>query len=345
MNLDSLKALFSPRRRLQGSSRSSAYTGGILGRQCVLSRGLCRYRIFDDLRVVPAEHRAGALQNKLDGWKPYGEATRHYAGWASGCAHVWAWNGNEVTDDGAPPVPESALQPIGDGVRLVKCIDGFEGQFWSASELKQSQWWPAFPALHAWTGFLRASGQMPSDTVPEAVELTLRDRPWAKSIAGAGNTVVAYERQLVLGGAAVAAVGIAWQLVGLYLDTSVHAEFEGSLTRARQAAEPQLLARERALDDKASAEALQSLFPAFRTLQVMAQTAASLPRDTHLVLWSLQGEELEITLEGQEPDPSVFVRRFQEADAFDEVVAERTRNRDQLSLRMLVSRAPSGTGE
>lgn len=75
-------------------------------------------------------------------------------------------------------LPESlARQPLTDGARLVKCVEGFEGQIWDKDNLISSRWWLDSPAKKQWLAFIRAAETEVdiSDTeVPLAQEVAFR---------------------------------------------------------------------------------------------------------------------------------------------------------------------------
>jgi hypothetical protein len=289
-----------------------------------------------DLEPVPVARRQDALALKISAWTPFPNAD-YYAGWVGGRAHIWLWDASRVASDGAAMLPETALHPAGDGVRLVRCIDGFEAQYWSAGELQKAHWWKSSPDTVDWVQFLRSAGLVPTEEIPAPARLEFTDRPWAKRTLGSGNQLLQQERRLVVAGAALGAFAITWQLVGLYADSAGQTELREALEQRQRAVEPVLQARERALEDQARIDTLNQLYPRYRQLQVMAQAAATLPKTAHLVEWSLEDDRLRLALQGKAPDAGFYVRRFQEVEMYSAVNAERGRTRDQLVLNMDVS--------
>jgi len=92
-------------------------------------------------------------------------------------------------------LPESlALMPMEDGVRLVDCLEGVEGQIWESGALKTSRWWPVPPNARAWSLFLQSSNIESDDGgVPQPVPV-----PYRQNLAFFG--VVAACAFLFLGG-------------------------------------------------------------------------------------------------------------------------------------------------
>lgn len=78
-------------------------------------------------------------------------------------AGVWSWDGAFETETGAHAaairvLPETlAREGYDDGARIVRCIDGYEGQLWRKSALIASRWWPKTPTDRDWQQFLRAA--------------------------------------------------------------------------------------------------------------------------------------------------------------------------------------------
>jgi hypothetical protein len=187
--------LISPLRYLQRIDGVSA-AGHRLGRkEWVLSRGLMRF-LRIDLRHVPAARRMAALALELRLRKPYTD-TGSVVMWQGGWALVFLWDAatvgavmREQLPRHQPTVlPESALYAPGvDGLRLLRVMDGFEGQCWREGELQASRWWPTVPAEQEWDGFARDAGFTPM-AVPSAQSLPLLSKPWARvqAVGAQGN--------------------------------------------------------------------------------------------------------------------------------------------------------------
>lgn len=67
-------------------------------------------------------------------------------------------------------IPESLVySPIKDGLRLVKCLEGVEGQCWHRGDLIASRWWGQEPTQSQWQSFVRS--------IPVSVSQLVRDLP------------------------------------------------------------------------------------------------------------------------------------------------------------------------
>ena len=78
-------------------------------------------------------------------------------------AGVWSWDGGFEFDRGTVAktvrvIPETLARiPFDEGARLIRCIDGFEGQVWRDSALIASRWWLSLPTAREWQHFMRAA--------------------------------------------------------------------------------------------------------------------------------------------------------------------------------------------
>ncbi len=98
-------------------------------------------------------------------------------------AGVWSWDGDFEIDRSASAktkrvIPETlARVSLDDGARLVRCIDGFEGQVWRESALIASRWWPNPPTAREWQHFMRAAqahAELDSVEAPTPVDAPFR---------------------------------------------------------------------------------------------------------------------------------------------------------------------------
>lgn len=76
---------------------------------------------------------------------------------------VWCWDGDFPLNNGKTAaqlriIPESlAREAADDGARLIRCIDGVEGQVWRNKAIVASRWWRSEPSAAEWLQFLRAA--------------------------------------------------------------------------------------------------------------------------------------------------------------------------------------------
>ena len=275
----------------------------------MLARGLCRFGRFD-LTQVPAGKRQGALRLKLGAWAPYAEGA-YAVVWAAGQATVWCWDatavGGRLAQQGrraeqfASRLPETLLQaPLAEGLRLVRCLEGFEGQRWQAWSLLASRWWPALPTAQEWLGFLRGSAVPPEAQIetPAAVDLPWQPRPWASvSTAterdGALSTWEPWAHAALLLLLAVPAALLATRELQLHLGS---ARLEQQIVALRQTASPLAQAREAALATLQRLKAIEDLQRFPDALRVMATVADAMPAEGVLLReWELADGSLRLT--------------------------------------------------
>ncbi|MBB4212083.1 hypothetical protein EV659_10857 [Rhodothalassium salexigens DSM 2132] len=231
--------------------------GGWFGRRLVvLPRARCQFQF------IPGDHRSArarqALRLKLHYRAPFETLGLHMAPDASGTA-VWTWDQaavdaalgrageGEGDATGADLIPESALMASGrdaTGARLVRCLDGVEGQVWRDGALRVSRWWRALPTPGDWQAFLKAAGvgfeagqpvpppETPAWRAQPIVDGPVRD--WAPALVRA--------RALSLA-AIVLAAPVTYQSVQWGHAAWRAAEAERALAARREAARPLLAAR------------------------------------------------------------------------------------------------------
>lgn len=338
-DLNRLRTLFSPRRRTPGNRAES---GGWFGRrELVVPRARLLYRAFD-LSAVPAAQRARALQIKLDAWRPL-DAVRYWSGWQGGMAQVWAWSADDPELQpaaGERVLPEPLTQaPMTEGMRLVHCLEGFEGQHWHDGVLRLARWWPAPPRLVAWHAFLRAAGCMPQP-VSEPVRPPETPRPWARRVGAQSAWWAEQETRWVTATAALLALLIGWQLGGWWNAQRVLQQHADQLAALQSSAAAPLADRERALSAVARFETLRKHMDRRSPLELLDEVTAALPQQLALRRWQQQPQSLVFEIEGESaPDPETVVRALQPIAGLEQIIAERGREPNRLELSAVLDGA------
>ena len=274
----------------------------------VLARGLCHFKLID-LSHVSLRERARALLLQLGQFSPYA-GSDHYALWQDGRALVWYWDRESVqrsmSEAGLAPervrvLPESVLYAQGtSGLRLIRNLQGVEGQFWQDGRLLQSRWWKDVPDAAEWLAFQRdlgLGGETRQAQAPTPLGLQLHHEPQMGSSAGGEIANWRDERVFYALLLLVLFIPTAW--IGAKLIKSdlarravldLTAELEGK-------AMPQMKAREQALRAAARSQALQNLDPYPNQLELMARVAGALPKGaTYLKEWDFRDGKLKIVL-------------------------------------------------
>lgn len=303
----------------------------------VLSRALCRFNTFD-VQGVSRPQRRAALELEVRRWAPFAKP-RWYAVGQEGLAQVWVWDGDSVDvsmaaagvrEGRARVLPESVLHPRRDeGVVLVACLDGYEGQAWRAQELVASRWWRDIPREDEWFRFQRDAGVDPGSIrgLPsEAAPVALADRPWAApwgaSLGVAGGT---RERWLV---AAVAftLLGSTLWLGSQYVKAAMAlSEQRTRLAELERIASPVATARMQALAALDRATALQTELDRFPDQAKLMQSVAALLPKQGVSIREWQYADGTLRLQINAPSAALtsdFVKRFLAAGLFQDVVAQ-----------------------
>lgn len=344
-----------PRLYLHGAEGIDEPTGSGRGRRFwVISRALCRFHNVAALPDASATRQLEALQLQIERLSPFAQTGSH-CHFAGDTICLWLWDASVVREAAAATgvdirrltvVPETAMHPPGDGVRLVECLDGVEGQCWANGGLSASRWWPAAPDTRSWVLLQRGGSIAPEQMLaapPPPVALPWLPRNWTRpprqGIGGMGD----------LNARAVGAVAAIVLLVGygyfgtewLRLGLST-AAVERDISQASVAIAPVSQARASALANEAMIERLDALNRYPSQLALMAQLADVLPKnETHFTEWSYDRGQLEITVIASHPlDATYFVRALDHIQRFKAVSAERAGGGGDNSLRLHLTVVP-----
>ena len=174
-------------------------------RNLVVSRGFCHHALFSPPAGLSRRLVVRAARMQAEAHCPFADGDWLLSPAANGVA-IWWWDASRVRTaigdrwayDARRIVPETTLEPPGEGWRQMTTVDGFDMQYWSAGVLRSSHWRRhAFdaPAWNALAFGLAGAAPLP-ETIPEAVGLKLaeparlppappRDWGWADATRGA----------------------------------------------------------------------------------------------------------------------------------------------------------------
>ena len=341
---------FPIRRFLQGIDRVERPPSQFGLPQWVISRALYRFKKFDLSQVPPAE-RSRALQLELTQAAPFRNSA-HYIGWQNGRALVWTWDEDRIGQavrtgklnaNRLRILPETLLHsPVQEGLRLVRCIDGFEGQFWQQSMLEQSRWWPHMPSAEEWLMFQRDCSLAPEKqqaAPPAADSMALGRQPWLGVSSLEVSAIEPGERLALACAAMLLLVPSLWYGAGLYKLEKRAQEHEATLEMLREQAEPISMARGQALDYLARIRELEAIRPHPEQLVVLSRLAESLPNDGSFIrLWDFQGGKLKIVLASTgDIAAAPLIDALQKAGVFLNVTAQSGTASNVLALQMEVA--------
>lgn len=322
------------RRFLQSTEKTETPRARFGSLQWVITRPLYRFQTFD-LNQVPDKNRDQALRLELAQWTPFANSG-YFVGWHGSRALVWGWNADTVqaaiaeqglTAKRVQILPESLLQtPLKGGLRLTRCREGFEGQFWRDGLIERSRWWPQTPTANEWLSFQRDAAIAPGDQqtgLPTAREGTLGAKPWLHPSESAVNIGTLVERPLMALGLLGLLAGALWFGLNLYKVQQNTARLREQQVQLQGQAAPILQARSQALDYLARINALQALARFPNQLALMGRIAEVLPKNnTMLKDWEFQDRQLKITLTASiDVATTPIIAVLQQAGAFSDVKA------------------------
>jgi hypothetical protein len=346
-----LRLLATTKRYRQSLGGVSAPAGGIGRSEWVLSRPLYRFSRFD-LKSVPKPQRSQALALQIRQWAPFAN-TGCYLLWDQDHAQVWAWDADRAANamaakqlkpGSATVVPETLLhQRRSQGVYLLACLDGFEGQVWRDHSLIASRWWPGMPNEVEWINLQRDAASPPelqSKAVPAAIGLQWMEKPWGKAVplgasTEAGGTAEAWAVPLFV---LCLFSWSAWYGVQLIKLNSVLSEQAAELSALTLRAEPVTRARARALDAISRINQLQAIDPYLDQVSLMAKVAETFPKDgAYLKEWEFLNGKLKLLIASPNKlASSAYVKLFQGLGILRNVQAVAAADPANLSLSMEV---------
>jgi hypothetical protein len=333
-------------QRHDGIQRPASWRGR---RYWVVGRSLCSSRLFP-LANVARSNLKGAAELKAREWAPYPDLGLHLH-LARDAARIWVWDGARVGEAmmtmGVHPgrvavLPETALQArLTDGLHLVDCLEGVEGQLWSDGELKASRWWAETPSTRQWLEFQRAAGMMihAFPQIPPAEQPVWRNRPWTNSGEGLGIERRAGQAAMVGGGVLLAAY--AYFGGSLAHNAQALSDLENRLVETQRRLAPAVSDRERALANFDFLDGFAKLDPYASQLAVFARVAEKLPSNgAQLAAWSYQQGDLQFTVFSPTSPPDIlfYVKTYSAVEGFTSVTADRAEGDRSLRMKLRLAR-------
>lgn len=337
-----LKAIFSPTRRLLAADTPKVSAGGALGGvEWVVPRAHCQYHRAD-FSSLPARRRAAAaaLAARQHEAMP---GARSQVAWSGAIAHTWVWRGTGA-DERQPLeadfawTPESLLRPAppSDGVRLLRLVEGCEGQHWRDGTLRASRWWAQPPGADAWGRFLRGCGLAAEGRVPAPEDPGWAGTPWASRGWRLPASPARLERMAWQGAFGLLLLLAGWQLAAALTWTIARANLDSSIASLRAQATPLLDARERAEDVRATLDGYAGLADqGLSDYALMARVTVALPEDGRLSAWQRDRERLQVQVDSADTDPRRYVSAYQGSDLLHDATATPVRGGQmQLDFRL-----------
>ena len=303
-----------------------------------------------DFANVPKNRRHSALEHQLPVWSPFA-ATGHYCVWSGNLAMIWFWDADTVSGelpgsahrkDGAHYRirPETVfLQRHKDGVRLQRCYEGFEMQYWQQNVLKDSFWSPEPPDEHRLNWFLGRQGIASAEPRPEfggTLEAELSANPWGSELT-LKEWLEVNERVLVASCVLVLSMILVWQETRFwridYLNKAVVDEF----SQKQNELEPFLKARNELINLRRKNQKLSEILGTPSQAYLMSVVDRAIPNATaRFQEWHYQQGELRVIVEDAEMNPVEFVRSLEAEPLFSQVKAEQAQGNNRTEITLTV---------
>jgi|WetSurMetagenome_2_1015567.scaffolds.fasta_scaffold05640_2 hypothetical protein len=336
------KPLFLARRYQQRLSEIIPPTSGNGRREWVISRALCHYHCFD-LREIPINRRDAVLEMQIQQWSPFGKANS-FSVWNQGVAQTWVWDFSiietaQIDQNLKNPyaLPETLLRPkLENGVQLLKCLDGVEGQIWKDNILIASRWWAEIPDIKIWQNFLRAYNALEFVDVP-LQQTGFLAQAWGKSRTAFRSSGLLQERWLVGVLSTIFLMALSWEGVFVYKWQSAYSSLRKEIETLNEKANPILTAKTQTLNEQKHIERLLGLDAYPNNLELMAKIAEKLPQNIKIIEWHYQIGDLSFVLEGSPLEPSYYVSTYQSIPSFGDVKSN-SKLTNQLTVSMKVNK-------
>lgn len=328
----------------------------------VVARSRCRLRWFR-LAGIPANERLAALRLQVQAWRPF-ESTAARLALFGEDGFAIAWDGaaaqQQLVANGLTPqrcqfMPETLMQPVGpDGLRLLRCAEGFEAQCWRDGFLRASRWWAYALTAQDWQEFVHASGsgRDAGGALPEPQSAALTG-PWAKHypLHATADGAEGLEQRVVFVAALALTLAtgmVAHQLWGAHQQGQSLAR---QIVDVKAATEPVLTARDAAMAAVDEVDKLAAWFALPLPVDVIGYLNDTLGRSgVQVKNLDLEGDKLRLGLQlTPNATRAGIVKDLQSGGWFvdvSEVRADNARGLLTMEMRIVGLRPPAaGTGD
>ena len=225
-------------------------------------------------------------------------------------------------------VPESLLRkPDEDGVHLIACIEGVEGQVWREGLLRASRWWPSLPDEEEWALFLHSTG---CATAPlrEPAHLPWLGKPWlSMQRLGDAQSAGVEARVVAIGALALALCAgfVGRQAFDVWQQVN---EREQAIAQLRESGAGLADARDKALAKATQAQQWLHWLSEAQPIEVIVELHQTLGKTgVQIKEFELAGGKMKLGLQlGPQTQRSDVVRKLQSGGWFVGVAETRTEN-------------------
>ncbi|MDQ7018988.1 MAG: hypothetical protein Q9M33_07460 [Robiginitomaculum sp.] len=244
-------------------------------------------------------------------------------------AGLWTWAVPQTTADLNPhptrSIPETlARQPMQAGLRLVKCLEGVEGQVWEEGALVASRWWPDVPRQGQWITFLR-SARIKTDehgiAPPPLTEVPWRTNlPLLQSLIDALQTFATPGRLFMTAGI-VLAVMFMYSGAQYIRYTQTLKNLQTQITARKEVVSDVLQQRNQAIQNLKAIDKMANIGVPTALLSGLAGILEKVQgKDTRIVRFSLSDNQLLVKIKGEpDLDGAALVKSLEDDPALEKV--------------------------
>lgn len=299
--LQSSLSSISRARSLYTGGRWSAHGTNSLFLEQVIGRDHCLY-VCIDLRHIPNVKRQDALKYQISSHSPWPQANYQVA-WHEGYAQLWLWP--SAIFSGSTQAAVSHAEPvfwptISDGLRLIKCANGYDLQCFVEGRLQASRWYAIEPDLNQQQWFARSQGQRLAQLLP-ALRLPISAQPWSSVRTNPLTGLLQHPAQLVRWGGFLLLLIVSLETVALL-------QWRGQAQQYQTQREQLELQLTSVLEQRNQARLALSEFEKVKPMlagvdpllvqHIVTSRLASVV-DYQIVSWSRQDLQVELIIEGQ----------------------------------------------
>jgi len=234
---------------------------------------------------------------------------------------------------------------MANGVRLLRCLEGFEGQAWHDGWLQSSRWWPQLPSEQEWRLFMHAGAGSGAEAAqdepcPEVQEAAWLDRPWLalQGMEGDAGAALGLERRLVTLGALALVVCTAAVARQAWDVSQAVGRRQAEIAVLRESAAALLASRDQAMASAAQARQLAAWLTEPLPIEVIVHLHDVLGKsNVQLKEMDLTGSKLRLGLQlAPQATRSAIVRDLQSGNWFKNVAEVRAENSSGLMVLEMV---------
>ena len=303
----------------------------------VISRSLCLYQCFS-LQSIPLKERKAALELKVIQWSPYSDYGT-YIIWHGAQAQVWLWKKicEQVSLNYTSETAHyQALKQ--DGMRIIRCIEGFEAQYWKKNTLLNSHWWPAEPDANKWLRFQQGTGEQPIEKIPTITSLNMALKTWKKGDTFDKQQTLPLEtwvwRAIIL----IPIIAATWTITEIALLKQQLKKVESEKTNLSRQVNPTLLAKIETNNNQQKIKTLARLFNKTTQVEYIDQflQVFSVKKELLIISWGFVNNSLEIITQSDKLDPSWVVKKITKIDWVDTVNTNSTVKAGQMKITIKI---------